>query len=246
MAQDQLVFSFNDYWDRRTLPLATCVQRRRQHREGFADHRHSEMESHLRSGWEMPADSAGKRGRGQDQARMSAGTGACSEFNRGSVPSTYIRSGSFQQEPAADVRLRSFPSWRKGDRHRPWHRAGPWRLEMAAEHAWCPRPRPGGEVEVGGRALFLPDLRLSPRQGREVGMNDQCAKGGTTIRSNTVGGDGGDRHARCAEGRAGEAVRLPPPMKAMKVPTSTHGRDAGRSHRPHQSATDPSSGPTST
>ena len=88
------LFSFNDYQDRDNLSfgdLRAFNDDVVQPGEGFADHRHSEMEivTFVLKGEISHQDSAGSQGTvAQDQVqRMSAGTGVIhSEFNRGSVP----------------------------------------------------------------------------------------------------------------------------------------------------------------
>lgn len=195
------LFSFNDYQDRENMAFGNLrvfnddVVRPG---EGFADHRHSEMEivTFVLDGEISHQDSAGNQGTvGKDQVqRMSAGTGVIhSEFNRGSVPvhlyqiwffpnkrgllPTYAQ-GSFPKEERRD-RLQTLAS---GE--------GRGGLEMAADATLyaCDLSQ-GGEVEAGGRGRLLFVYLTSGSvtvEGREVGMNDQVRmKGGTTIRSNT-------------------------------------------------------------
>jgi hypothetical protein len=193
------LFSFNDYQDRSNQSfggLRVFNDDLVQPGEGFADHRHSEMEivTFVLDGEISHEDSAGNKGTiGRDQAqRMSAGTGVIhSEFNRGTAPAHMYQIWFFPRKRGLlpSYAQGTFPKEGRKDRLQPLASGeGRGGLEMAADATlYACDLGEGGEIEVGGNGrllfIYLTD-GAAMVEGREIGKNDQVRmKGGTTVRS---------------------------------------------------------------
>lgn len=193
------LFSFNDYQDRDNLSFGSLRAFNDdvvQPGEGFADHRHSEMEivTFVLKGEISHQDSAGNQGTfGQDQAqRMTAGTGVIhSEFNRGSVPVHMYQIWFYPNKRGLlpSYAHGAFPAIGREDRLQPLASGeGKGGLDMSADATlYACDLGGGGEIEAGGsdRLLFIYLTDGSALvEGREVGRNDQVRmRGGAAIRS---------------------------------------------------------------
>lgn len=193
------LFSFNDYQDRDNLSfgdLRAFNDDVVQPGEGFADHRHSEMEivTFVLKGEISHQDSAGSQGTvAQDQVqRMSAGTGVIhSEFNRGSVPVHMYQIWFFPNKRGLlpSYAQGTFPAAGRRDRLQALASGeGRGGLDMSADATlYACDLGPGGAIEAGGddRLLFMYVTDGSATlEGRRIGRNDQVRmKGGATIRS---------------------------------------------------------------
>ena len=193
------LFSFNDYQDRDNLSFGSLRAFNDdvvQPGEGFADHRHSEMEiiTFVLKGNISHQDSAGNQGTvGQDQAqRMTAGTGVIhSEFNRGDVPAHMYQIWFYPNRRGLlpSYAQGTFPAMGRKDRLQALASGeGQGGLDMSADATLYACDLSGGSrIEAGGddRLLFIYLTDGSATvEGREVGRNDQVRmSGGANIRS---------------------------------------------------------------